>query len=312
MAKPGKLKETLEYAAARGLLGALGALPRGAAVKVGRGVGWLAYRLAGGLTRTARRNLELAFPEKTAAERERLARGCFDTLGRTLGEFSQLNKATPKSLRRVVEFDPQSYEYLTQARAAGRGIIFLTGHIGAWELLSFAWSALEYPLSFMVRPLDNARVDKLIEDIRTRYGNRPIGKRQSARAALRVLREGGTLGVLADLNALPNEGVFVPFFNHLACTTGGVATLALRTDAIVFPVFAVWDEARGKFLFQGGPPVELTRTGDEKGDIVTNTARFAAVWEEIVRRYPEQWMWIHKRWKTRPEGEADLYGRDEG
>jgi KDO2-lipid IV(A) lauroyltransferase len=309
MAQSGKVKETLEYAAARGLLGGLGLLPRGAAVSVGRGVGWLAYKLAGGLRRVGRRNLELAFPEKTPVEREKLLRGCFNTLGRTLGEVSQFPSTTPEKLREIIEFDAESLSYFKELEQSGRGIIFLTGHLGAWELLSFGWSALEYPISFLVRPLDNERVDKMVEKIRTRFGNRAISKKQAARVAIRTLREGQTLGILADLNALPNEGVFVPFFGHQACTTTGVATLALMTDAIVFPVCAVWSEKKGRYVFQGGPPVELVRTGDNKTDIETNTARFAQVWESYVRRWPEQWMWIHKRWKTRPEGEADLYAK---
>ena len=307
MRQRSKVKETLEYAAARGLLDAMGWLPHGAATGLGRGVGWLAYRMAGGLRRTARRNLMLAFPDQTPAERERLVRGCFETLGRTLGEFSQFNKATPDSLRQRVEYDAESIAHFRRVEQSGRGVIFLTGHIGAWELLSFGWSALEYPISFLVRPLDNSRVDDLVEQIRTRFGNRAIGKRQSVRTAIKILREGGTLGILADLNALPKEGVFVPFFNHLACTTAGVATLALRTNAIVFPVWSVWDAERNKFVFHGGPEIELLRTGDDKADIAANTARFAAVWESVIRRWPEQWMWIHKRWKTRPVGEADLY-----
>jgi KDO2-lipid IV(A) lauroyltransferase len=312
MAETGALKQTAEYFAARALLGALGAMPRVCAVACGRGVGWLAYKLAGGLRRVGRRNLELAFPEKTAAERERLLRGCFATLGRVLGEVSQFNRATPEKLRKIIEFDAASLAQLREAKATGRGIIFLTGHLGAWELLSFGWSALEYPISFLVRPLDNERVDKMVENIRTRFGNRAISKRQAARVAIRTLREGQTLGILADLNALPHEGVFVPFFGHQASATTGVATLALMTDAIVFPVCAVWDKAKGRYVFYGGPPVELTRTGNNKRDIETNTARFAQIWEEYIRRWPEQWMWIHKRWKTRPDGEADFYRRDEG
>ncbi len=309
MAQPGKLKETLEYAAARILLGALGALPHSTAVTTGRGIGWLAYKLAGGLRRAGRRNLELAFPELPEHERQRILRGCFATLGRTLGEFSHFNRATPETLRRLIEFDPASLALLQEARQSGRGVIFLTGHLGAWELLSFGWSALEYPLSFLVRPLDNARVDKLVEDIRTRFGNRAVSKKQAARTSIKLLRAGETLGILADLNALPNEGVFVPFFGHLACTTTGVATLALMTDALVFPVCAVWDETKGHYVFQGGPALEFIRTGDNQHDIAANTARYAEIWEGYVRRWPEQWMWIHKRWKTRPPQEGM---KDEG
>lgn len=310
MGKHGKLQTTLEYAATRALLGGLGLLPRRAAVATGRAAGRVAHKVASGLRRTGETNLRLAFPEMDERERERLLRASFDNLGRLLGEFSQFPRATPESLRALVEYDEVGLKHLREAEADGRGVIFLTAHLGAWEFLSFAWSALEYPISFLVRPIDNARVEELIEGIRTRYGNTAINKKMAARQALRVLREGGTLGILADLNTHPNEGVFVPFFGHLACTTSGVATLALRTNSIVIPTCAVWDERRGRFFFHGDPPVALVRTGDDRKDIETNTANFAAAIERMIRAYPEQWLWIHKRWRTRPEGEPDFYSRE--
>ncbi|HEX8097353.1 MAG TPA: hypothetical protein VF507_04930, partial [Pyrinomonadaceae bacterium] len=241
MAKPGKLRETLEYAAARALIGGLGLLPRRAAVATGRALGRAAYTLAGSLRRTGERNLQLAFPEMDEAGRERLLRGSFRNLGRLLGEFSQFPRATPERLREMVEYDQVGLTHLRDAERDKRGVIFLTGHLGAWELLSFGWSALEYPINFLVRPIDNPRIEAYIEGIRTRFGNRAIDKKVAARQALRVLRDGGTLGILADLNTQPNEGVFVPFFDRLACTTAGIATLALRTNAMVIPTCAIWD-----------------------------------------------------------------------
>jgi KDO2-lipid IV(A) lauroyltransferase len=147
----------------------------------------------------------------------------------------------------------------------------------------------------------------MIEQIRTRFGNRAIDKKSAARQALRVLREGGTLGILSDLNSHPHEGVFVPFFGKLACTTAGVATLALETDAVVIPTCAVWNHERKRYFFHGDAPVELVRTGDSKKDVELNTARFAEAVERMIRLYPDQWLWIHKRWKTRPNGEPPLY-----
>jgi KDO2-lipid IV(A) lauroyltransferase len=307
MAKRGRLQTTLEFALVRMILSGLGALPRRAAITLGLLAGRIAYLLPGGLNRTGARNLALAFPEKSDAERRQLLRGCFENLGRLLGEFSQLPRATPEELRNLIEFDQAGLAHLREAEKRGRGIIFLTGHVGSWEMLSFGWSALEYPISFLVRPIDNPRIEDMIEKIRTRFGNRTIDKKSAARQSLRVLREGGTLGILCDLNTQPHEGVFVPFFSKLACTTAGVATLALKTDAIVFPTCAVWDKQRKHYFFHGDPPVELVRTGDHQKDVELNTARFAAAMERIVRLYPEQWLWIHKRWKTRPEGEPDFY-----
>jgi Kdo2-lipid IVA lauroyltransferase/acyltransferase len=309
MAKKGKTQIFLEYAATRALLSGLGALPRPLAVAVGRTLGHAAHALAGGLRRTGMRNLELAFPEMNEAERKRLLRGSFVALGRQLGEVSKFPRATPERLREVVEYDGEDVKLLDVARERGRGVIFLTSHLGAWELLCFAHSVFYEPISFLVRPIDNPRIAALVARLRTRFGNQPIDKKAAARTALRLLRQGGTLGVLADLNTQEREGVFVPFFGHLACTTAGVATLALRTDATVIPVCAPWDEGRKKFVFHGGPVIELVRTGDDARDIEINTANFTAAIERHVRMFPDQWLWIHKRWKTRPPGEPDIYTR---
>ncbi len=307
MAKHGKLQITLEYALARAILSGLGVLPRRIAVGIGLAIGWVAYHLPGKLRQTGERNLEIAFPGLPENDRRKLLRGSFSSLGRLLGEFSQLPKATPDSLRRLIEYDQVGLAHLREAERNKRGVIFLTGHLGAWEMLSFGWSALEYPISFLVRPLDNAPVEQMIEKVRTKFGNRAIDKKSAARQSLRVLREGGTLGILSDLNTQPYEGVFVPFFGKLACTTAGIATLALKTDAVVIPTCAVWDRTRRRYFFHGDPPVELIRTGDHEKDIEVNTARFAAAMERMVRLYPDQWLWIHKRWKTRPPGEPDMY-----
>jgi KDO2-lipid IV(A) lauroyltransferase len=307
MAKHGRLQNSVEYALARLVLGSLGILPRSLAVALGRSIGRLVFWLPGKLRQTGERNLLIAFPDLSQEERRRLLRGCFDSLGRLLGEFSKFPRATPESLRRMIDYDPVGLAHLREAEQKGRGVIFLTGHLGAWELLSFAWSALEYPISFLVRPIDNPLIEEMIENVRTRFGNRAIDKKNAARESLRVLREGGTLGILSDLNTQTREGVFVPFFGKLACTTAGIATLALKTDAIVIPTCAIWDKERKRYFFHGDPPVELVRTGDRQKDVEINTARFAAAIEGLVRRYPDQWLWIHRRWKTRPPGEEEVY-----
>jgi KDO2-lipid IV(A) lauroyltransferase len=302
-----KLQFSLEYAIARLLLSGIGVLPRSLAIAFGRCLGYLFYLLPTKLKRTGRRNLDIAFPELPAADQRRLLRGCFESLGRLLAEFSQFPRLTPERLRQMIDYDAVGLRHLRAAEADRRGVIFLTGHLGAWEVLSFGWSALEYPISFLVRPIDNPRVEALIERRRTRFGNTAIDKTSAARRALRVLREGGTLGILSDLNTHPQEGVFVPFFGKLACTTAGIATLALKTNAVVIPTCAIWDAKRKKYFFHGDPPVELVRTGDTPRDVEANTARFAAAMEHMIRLYPEQWLWIHRRWKTRPPGEPDLY-----
>jgi len=302
-----KLQHNLEYLLARSILGIFGTLPRPLAIGIGRAMGRIAYLLPLQLRRTGERNLMIAFPEMAARERQRLLRGSFDSLGRLLAEFSQFPGMTRESLRRIIEYDQVGLAHLRDAEKHGRGVIFLTGHLGAWEVLSFGWSALEYPLSFLVRPIDNPRIEEMVERVRTRFGNIAIDKKSAARQALRVLRQKGTLGILSDLNSQTFEGVFVPFFGRLACTSAGIATLALKTDAVVIPTCAVWNAERGKYFFHGDPQVELVRTGDHQRDVEVNTANFAAAMERMIRLYPEQWLWIHKRWKTRPPGEPDIY-----
>ena len=292
---------------ARALLGVLGALPRPVAVAIGCGMGRLAYTLGRRLRHTGEINLELAFPQIDARQRSRILRGCFKSLGRLLGEFSQFPRATPESLRKIVEYD--GLDNLLAAMARGRGVILLTSHLGAWELSSFAHSAFGYPHTFMVRRIDNPYLEQVVERRRTRFGNQSLDKKAAARKALRILREGGTIGILADLNTQPYEGVFVPFFGRLACTTTGIATLALRTGAAVVPAYMPWDESRKRYVIHFEAQLELVRTGDYKHDVEINTARFTAAIERQVRAYPDQWLWIHKRWQTRPTGEANLYSR---
>jgi KDO2-lipid IV(A) lauroyltransferase len=305
MGKHGKVQSALEYATARALLTGLGWLPRPLAVATGRGVARIAYGLSDRLRRTGFRNLELAFPEMDERERERILHGCFTNLGRLLGQFSHFPRATPESLRRIVEC--QGLENLEAAQARGRGVILFTGHLGAWELSSFALSAFGYPMSFLVRRIDNLHVEQMIEKTRTRFGNRSIDKRAAMRPMLRALRAGGTLGILVDVNTQPHEGVFVDFFGIPASTTSGLAALALRTGAAVLPVFVPWDENKKRFILRIDPPLTITPTGNQKEDIKQLTSLFTSVVESYVRQYPEQWLWIHKRWNTRPEKEANLY-----
>jgi KDO2-lipid IV(A) lauroyltransferase len=179
--------------------------------------------------------------------------------------------------------------------------------MSAWELAPFAHALYGHPMHFLVRPIANARVDALINSYRCGSGNQPIEKNRSARPILKVLADGGTVGVLADHNTAIEEGVFVNFFGVPASTTSGIARLALRTGAAVVPGFLSWDETRKKYTLEFQRAVELVCTADEEADIVENTARFSQVIENYVRSHPDQWLWIHKRWKTRPPGEKPLY-----
>jgi KDO2-lipid IV(A) lauroyltransferase len=299
-----RLQIDLEYLTARSLLVAFGLLPLRVALFLSSRMGRGAYYFSGRLRRTGDRNLELAFPELSQRQRRLLLRGCFESLGRLLGVFSHF-AGNPETLRDLI--DCEGLEHIEAARKSGRGVILFTGHVGAWELSSFALSLFGYPLSFLVRRIDNPKIETLIEGRRARLGNRTIDKRSAAREMLQILQTGGTLGILVDLNTLDREGIFVDFFDVQASTTFVLAKLALRTEAAVLPVFAPWDPRRKRFLLKVDGPLSFEHSGNVDEDVRRLTQLFTSVVEKYVRRYPDQWLWIHRRWKTRPPGEPEIY-----
>jgi KDO2-lipid IV(A) lauroyltransferase len=300
------MREALEYAFAWTLLKLLGALPRGMARRAGAALGVVAWWVLPNLRRTGMRNLELAYPEMPAADRARLLRELYRYLGWQLGEFCQMRRYTRENTRELIRYE--GLENYLAARDRGRGVLIVTGHLGAWELSSFWHSLMGHPMAMVIRRLDNARVDRLVNDIRCMHGNRVLHKDDFARGLLAAMRHGETVGILMDTNMTPPQGVFVPFFGVMACTASGLARVALRTGAAVLPGFLVWDAGEGKYVLHFGREIPVVASGDDERDIVENTARFTGAIEEFIRRYPEQWLWVHRRWKTRPEGEGPLYG----
>jgi KDO2-lipid IV(A) lauroyltransferase len=299
------MMEWLQYAVAGAFVRLLGILPRPIARFLAAGATRLLLLLLPKLWKTAAFNLRLAFPAWKEAER----RAIWQTMARNLGwmavEFARFPRYTKENIESVVLLD--GHENFLAGQRRGKGVIYLTGHIGAWELSSFAHALYGYPLHYMARRLDNKLLDAMVNRYRGLSGNLPIYKNEAARIMLRVLKNAGTVGILADQNTMPQEGVFVDFFGTPACTTTGIARVALHTDAAVVPSYAFWDENLRKYRLRFEPPVELVRSGDLERDIVTNTQRFATVIEQIIRAHPDQWVWVHARWKNRPEGEAPLY-----
>ena len=300
-----RVRECVEYAAAWVLLKSIGAMPRPFARFFSARVAALLLFLRPGLRRAATENLRLAFPDWNAKQRRAALRGMVRQLGWMAAEFAHFPLYTKENIDRIVLLD--GFENFASAQARGKGVLFLTGHMSAWELAPFAQALFGHPLHFLVRAIDNSRVDALVTRYRCRSGNLPIEKNQSARAVLKTLHAGGTVGILADHNTLPAEGVFVDFFGIPACTTAGLARFALHSDAAVVPGFLHWDAALRKYRLCFEPAVELTRSGDEATDIRENTQRFTRVIENYVRKYPDQWLWLHRRWKTRPPGEPSVY-----
>jgi KDO2-lipid IV(A) lauroyltransferase len=300
------LRERLEDGVLRLMAGAVGMLPRTAARAVGAGIGAAAWRLLGRLRGVGLRNLELAFPEKTEAERKAILRGVYRSLGWQIGEFCKMSGYTVEQASRFIRYD--GLERYLAAREKGRGVLVLTGHVGAWELSSFYHSLMGYPMSLVIRRLDNPLVDAFVNRIRCLHGNRVIHKDDFARGLLSSMHRGETVGILMDTNMTPPQGVFVPYFGVEACTASGLARVALHSGAAVLPGFLLWEAEEKRYVLRFGEELELIRTGDTAQDIVANTALFTATIEAYVRRYPEQWLWVHRRWKTRPEGEERLYG----
>jgi KDO2-lipid IV(A) lauroyltransferase len=299
------VRERLEYAVVWSAIKLMGLLPRPLARAIGIAIGLSVFRVHRRLREVGMRNLSLAFPEMSADQRRRILRGEYISLGRQLAEVCLFPRYTRENVSQVVVYD--GLENYQNAFARGKGVLFLTGHLGAWELSAFAHSIHGHPLSIVMRPLDNPYVDALVQSYRTMHGNKTVSKDDFIRGLLGAMRAGEAVGILMDTNMTPPQGVFVNFFGVPAYTASGLARIALRTDAAVIPGFTTWDRALGKYVLRFDPALELVRTGDEQADIVANTALFTSVIEQYVRRYPDQWLWLHRRWKTRPEGEPPVY-----
>jgi Kdo2-lipid IVA lauroyltransferase/acyltransferase len=299
------MTEKLQYAVAWTLIKLLGILPRPVARWFAASGAQVLLWMLPKLRKTAEFNLRLAFPEWPESKRREVKWKMVRNLGWMAAEFARLPNYTKENIEQFVVLD--GHENFLAGKNRGKGVIYLTGHIGAWELSSFAHALYGFPLHYMARPLDNKRLDELVNRYRGISGNTPIYKNEAARGMLRILKNAGTVGILADQNTMPQEGTYVDFFGTQACTTTGIARVALHTDAAVVPGYAYWDEKMRKYRLRFEPPVDLKRTGNTEQDVVENTQRFAKVIEGIIRKHPEQWVWIHARWKNRPPGEEALY-----
>ena len=299
------MRQNIEYLAVWLLVRTLGALPRPLARVVGSAIAGSAYLLNGRLRRVGRKNLAMALPELTEPERKRILRAVFFGLGRQLAEFSRFPKYTRDNITEIAVYE--GFENFEAARRRGKGVLFLTGHVGAWEIGSFAHSIYGNPMNIVVRDLDNRLVDGFVRRYRTLHGNVTFDNRDFARGLLGAMRSGETVGILMDTNMTPPQGVFVDFFGIPACTASGLARVALKTDAAVVPAFTLWDSALRKYKVSFEPALTLARTGDAEADAISNTALFTKAIEKCVRKHPDQWLWVHRRWKTRPPGEATIY-----
>lgn len=298
----GRLRERLEFLGAMAVVLPVASLPEPLAFALGRLLGRLWYALDARHRTIALENLARAFGDRTtAADRKAIARDHFVHLGYTFVETCRLRGLSAARLQEVVQVEGR--EHLERARARGRGTVVVTAHFGSWEMLGRAWPLLGEVGAFVARPLDNPLLEAWIAGIRMAGGNRVIPKRHAFRHVVETLRRGGTVAMLIDQNVAREQGVFVDFFGSPACTTTSATLAARRTGAALLPAVCA-RRAPGRFTVRIGKEIPVVVTGNRRRDILATTADATAILEDIIREHPEQWFWVHRRWKTRPEGEG--------
>jgi KDO2-lipid IV(A) lauroyltransferase len=299
--------QRLEYAVVRSLTALLAVAPPAIALRLGALIGTLVYLLSWPHRRVGMRNLAIAFPDRPLAERRRILRHSLQNLGRTAVEFVQLPRMSDTELHAAVRFEDEARWAEMVTRERETGALILSGHFGNWELLVYAHGRRGHPVSLVHRGIANPLIDRWLNAIRARAGTRLVRKANAAIGVLRAMRHGELLVLPFDQNSTRGLGVFVPFFGLPASTNSGIARIALRTGAPVVPAFIVRQGRTGRHVVHVLPTLYAEHTGDFEHDVVYNTERFSRVFEDMVRRYPEQWLWVHRRWKTRPPGESRFY-----
>ena len=287
-------RDTLEYWLAACALASLEHGPRQFADWLARRYSWLLDKAVPRLRRTALTNLEMALPELDAAERRRIADGVFLSIARLLAAFARHPKLHRGNVGEWIRCE--GLEHFQNALSLGRGVMVATGHLGNWELSAFAHALMTGPMHVVVRPLDNPRLDALVRRRRTLSGNHIIEKKDFARGILKALAANEAVGILIDQNTSPEYGVFVDFFGRPACSNAGFARLAAHSGAAVVPGCALWSERERRYVLRFYPKVEMT------GDVAADTQQLQTQLEKIIRAHPDQWIWIHRRWKTQPPG----------
>src|ERR1700759_4691769 len=262
------MRQRLEFIVVFLLVRGLGGLPRSWARRTGGGLGALAFMLTGRLRRTGERNLQIAYPESDASWRGRVVRQLYRNLGFHLAEFCLMSRYTAESTRGMVRY--AGLEHFLAARERGRGVLVVTGHLGLWELSSFYHSLMGYPMSMVIRRLDNPLVDRMVNSIRCLHGNTVLHKDDFARGLLGAMRRGETVGILMDTNMTPPQGAFVDFFGHAACTGSGLARVAMKTGAKVLPGFLLWDEATKQYVLRFGAALDLPVSDDAEADALAH------------------------------------------
>ncbi len=253
------------------------------------------------------KNLAIAFPARVEAERRRILRASYVNLGRSGAEYVRLGGFFYRRLKNRVRYDRFEYWGEVPARHPGKGLLVLTAHFGNFELLTAAHAMHGYQISLVHHTQRFLAGDALMTFVRERAGVDQIRKHSAARAVLKALREGDLVGIPFDQNAKRSEAIFVPFFGEIAATASGLARLVAISGAPVMPVFIVREADRRTHRIEIQDEIPIQRTADAAADIEENTRRFVKAIEDMVRRYPEQFLWTHRRYRTRPRGMPPIY-----
>jgi KDO2-lipid IV(A) lauroyltransferase len=302
MAKHGPARSVLEFALVWPVLQTLAWLPLPLAKRMSGGLSRLLYLATPRWRNVASDNLGLAMPELEPRRRDRIVRGVYENLGRVMLSVARMPRLSAANIGQWIEYD--GFEHYERALENGRGVLFLTAHLGNWELSAFAHALFGNPMHVMVRPLDNPWLDRLMDRYRRLPGNQTIGKQEAGRKVLRALKNNEAVGILIDQNTTGEDRVFVDFFGRKASATSAFVKLAQHSGAAVIPGFALWRPETGKYVLKFYPALEWTDTGDAEGDLIHNTQLCQSVLERAIREQPEQWLWIHRRWKTQPDEAA--------
>jgi KDO2-lipid IV(A) lauroyltransferase len=298
------MKDWIEYAAVRAALAIVRVLPMPLVDRLGALLGGLFFALDRAHRRVAERNVAAAFPARTPAEQRAIVRSAFAHFGRLLFAVLKFSTLTPEAMLARVEFEGE--ERVRAAYAHGKGVLFVTGHFGFWELQAMVHALKLPPMAVLARALDNPRLHALLEDIRTRTGNTVIYRQGTIRRAMRLLANGQGVGILIDQHIMSRDAIYVDFFGRPAATTSAVAALALRTGARVVPLFAL-PLGRGRYRMIYEHPVEPP-PADAEDAVHQFTQRCTDVLEMYVRRHPDLWLWMHRRWRDAgPAAARDMF-----